>query len=95
MEFLNTELSERDKNTLANGLIVAAQRFDEDAKTFEQQKAASEAMLKEDPDAVPIFHPNGCDQLIRQFERQASDTRALLGRLLLEYAPEPDEALAE
>jgi hypothetical protein len=71
------QLGDRDGFTLTHALSVAAERFDEDARTFREQKVACEAAL-EAGGRVAMFTPEACEQLAKQFERQAADTRALI-----------------
>lgn len=87
-------LNARDGFTLTHALQIAAERFDADAKTMEEQKLASEAVLEGDPAARMLFHPAACEQLAKQFHRQAADVRELLAVLEGDDEEELEEAAA-
>lgn len=79
-------LNARDGFTLTHALQIAAERFDADAATFDQIKAASAASSREgEPNeegaALPMFNPVAAERLAAQFRRQAADVRELLAAL--------------
>lgn len=72
-------LSETNTSQLRNSLVVAAERFDENAKMFRTVADLGQT----DPDAAqkasgPMVHWTACGPLADDFERQARDTRALI-----------------
>jgi hypothetical protein len=67
------------RSQLLNALSVAAERYDENAKEFRTLKPQLlEAETKASAE-VRLIHSSACDPLAEQFERQAADTRKLIG----------------
>jgi hypothetical protein len=67
------------RSQLLNALSVAAERYDENAKEFRTLKPQLLEKEAADPAAVLLIHSSACDPLAEQFERQAADTRKLIG----------------
>lgn len=86
---LHELLGHRHVHALINALRVAADRFDEDAQTFDVLAKQAKATKPTGPaakragtaDVAPIFTASGAERLADQFRRQASDTRELLARI--------------
>lgn len=88
------KLNRRDGFTLTHALQIAAERFDADARTLDEQKLASEAALEADPGTRLMFYPAACERLADQFRQQAADVRELLGVLEGDDEEEELEAVA-
>ena len=69
------ELTEAQVNTLKNGLFVALQRFQENAKELRQ--AVEENMTATKHQKVPPVHHDNLERLAEQFDRQAVETAHL------------------
>lgn len=72
-------LSDSDVSQLRNSLVVAAERFDENAAMFR----AIADQGKTDPEGAqkacgPMVHWSACGPLADDFERQAAATRGLI-----------------
>jgi hypothetical protein len=87
-------LNVRDGFTLTHALQIAAERFDEDAKTMEREKEKAEAFKAANPGKGLLFHPEACDRLADQFRRQAADVRELLAVLEDDDDDEEEEEAA-
>lgn len=74
------QIAGRERNTLTHGLVIAIERFEENAKELRAEAlkiAAALAFTPVDPDRIMVW-PNGCIGLAEEFERQVEETRALL-----------------
>lgn len=72
------EFRENQLSTLRNALVVAAERFDEDAKQFRDLQPQLEQQEKDDPERFRLIHSSACPRLAEQFDLQAKQTRELL-----------------
>lgn len=79
--------TDEQASTLSNALLVAAEKYESNAKYFREIKPQLEKQEADNPDRMSLIHSSMCDSMADQFDRQAIDARKLM-----EFIDEAEEA---
>lgn len=75
------DLNEQEHSLLQNMIVLAADKYRENAQHFRDIKPQLEKDEAENPDALRLVHSSICDGMAEQFDRQEADARALLDKI--------------
>lgn len=71
-------LTDDQQSSLSNALLVAAEKYAENAKYFREIKPQLEKQEADNPERMSFVHSSACDSMAEQFDRQAIEARKLM-----------------
>jgi hypothetical protein len=71
-------LTDDQQSSLSNALMVAAEKYADNAKYFRELKPQLEQQEAAHPDRMSFVHSSICDSMADQFDRQAIEARKLM-----------------
>jgi hypothetical protein len=77
-QMVKLTLTDGQQSSISNALLVAAEKYEANAKYFRELKPQLEKQEADNPERMSLVHSSICDSMADQFDRQAIEARKLM-----------------